>query len=81
MGKYVINGGKKISGKVKIDSAKNSVLPIIAASILTRDQVIIKNCPKICDVKNMLRILNSIGVVTEFIGSDLLIDNGLYRLI
>ena len=53
MGKYVINGGKKISGKVKIDSAKNSVLPIIAASILTRDQVIIKNCDILCARRNI----------------------------
>ena len=34
MGKYVINGGYKLDGKIKIESAKNAVLPILAASIL-----------------------------------------------
>lgn len=66
MEKYVINGNKKLSGKVRIGSAKNSVLPILAAAILTDEEVIINNCPKIADVLSMIKILTSIGVDVKF---------------
>lgn len=49
MEKYVINGGK-ISGSVKIESAKNALLPMISASVLTDEEVVIKSCPKLLDV-------------------------------
>lgn len=74
MESYVINGGHRLSGKIKVESAKNSVLPIIAASILTNEQVVIKNCPEILDVKNMVKILVSLGAKCEFFGGDLIID-------
>ena len=75
MDSYVINGGKILDGKVKIESAKNSVLPILASSILTNDDVIIKNCPKINDVLNMIKILNSLGVKTYFQENSLIINS------
>ena len=74
MGKYVIRGGIKLDGKIRAESAKNSVLPIMAGAIISDEKVIIRNCPKISDVLSMIRILNSLGVKTEFFGSDLLID-------
>lgn len=74
MGRYVIKGGNKIDGKIKIESAKNSVLPLLAGAILTDEKVVIKDCPKIKDVLNMLKILNSIGVKSEFSGGDLTVD-------
>ncbi len=73
MGKYVIYGGKKLSGKVELESAKNAVLPLLAASILTDEQVIIKNCPKILDVLNMIKILQGLGVDVKFEGKNLII--------
>ena len=54
MEKCVINGGNRLSGSIKVESAKNSVLPLLAGSILTNEQVVIKNCPKINDVLNMI---------------------------
>ncbi len=75
MAKLVILGGKKLSGNVEVCSAKNSVLPIISASILTKEQVIIKNCPKISDVINMVKIIQNLGVNCEFFGNDLIIDS------
>lgn len=74
MGKFVINGGKKLNGSVKIESAKNSVLPILAGSILTDEKVVIKNCPKIKDVLVMIKIIESAGAKTSFLGNDLIID-------
>lgn len=75
MEKFVINGGGKLSGSVRIESAKNSVLPIIAASILTDEQVVIKNCPKIVDVLNMIKIIEQLGVKTRFEQNDLILDS------
>ncbi len=74
MEKYIIHGGKKLYGSVKVESAKNSVLPILAATILTEDDVKILNVPKISDVMNMIKILNHLGVKTEFEGNDLTVN-------
>ena len=74
MEKYLINGGRKLSGKIKVESAKNSVLPILAASVLTDEEVVIENCPKIADVTSMLKILNSLGVKTRFDEDSLIIN-------
>ena len=75
MAKYLINGGKKLDGKIKIESAKNAVLPLLAGAILTEEEVIIKSCPKISDVLSMIKILKKLGVKVEFNGDDLLINS------
>ena len=61
MDKYIIDGGMKLYGKVQAQSAKNTVLPLLAASILTDEQVTIRGVPTINDVENMLRILGEVG--------------------
>ncbi len=75
MGSYVIKGGRKLSGSIKIQSAKNSVLPLIAASLLCQGEVVIQNCPKIGDVITMLDILDYLGVNAYFQGENLIIDS------
>ncbi len=61
MENYIINGGEKLYGKVEIQSAKNTVLPLLAASVLTDEPVKIRGVPIINDVENMLRILTEVG--------------------
>ena len=61
MDKYIIDGGEKLYGIVPIQSAKNTVLPLLAASVLTDEQVKIRGVPTIVDVENMLRILSEVG--------------------
>ena len=61
MDKYIIDGGQKLYGKVQIQSAKNTVLPLLAASVLTDEQVKIRGIPAINDVENMLHILTEVG--------------------
>ena len=61
MDKYIVNGGEKLYGKVEVQGAKNSVLPLLAASILTDEPVKIRGVPAIADVENMLRILTELG--------------------
>ena len=61
MDKYIIDGGEKLYGAMRAQSAKNTVLPLLAASVLTDEQVTIQNVPVITDVENMIRILIEVG--------------------
>ncbi len=61
MNEYIINGGEKLYGTVEIQRAKNTVLPLLAASVLTDEPVKIRGVPMISDVENMLRILTEVG--------------------
>lgn len=60
--KYIIEGGQKLKGSVKISGNKNSVFPCLAAAILTEEEVILENMPKITDSDVMAEILQKIGV-------------------
>lgn len=65
MDKFIIDGGEKLYGKVRVHSAKNTVLPLLAASVLTDEQVKIHGVPAINDVENMLHILSEVGCVIK----------------
>ncbi len=75
MEKYIINGGNKLYGSVEIQTAKNSVLPILAATVLTDGKVKLFNIPRITDVRNMVKILSRLGCRVEFSDGDLIIDS------
>jgi len=62
MQKFVIDGGTALSGTVVPAGNKNGALPILAASVLTEDEVVVRNVPKIDDVGAMLSLLEAIGV-------------------
>jgi len=74
MGKYFINGGKKITGSLKSDGSKNSVLPILAASILNSGESVIHNCPNISDLNLTLEILKNIGCKIKFNNNTVIIN-------
>ena len=74
MDKFMIEGGRKLYGSVKMQSAKNSVLPLFAASILTDQRVIIRETPAISDVSCMAQILRELGADVRFRGEDVHID-------
>ena len=65
MDKYIIDGGEKLYGRVRMHSAKNTVLPLLAASVLTDEPVTIRRMPTINDVENMLHILTEVGCVVK----------------
>ena len=67
MKKFLINGGNTLSGQIEIESSKNSLLPILAGTILTEDKCIIHNLPNFLDIQNMIKILNHTGLncITE----------------
>ena len=61
MEKLLISGGKPLEGEVRISGAKNSVLPILAASLLTNEDVIIGNVPHLQDVTTTISLLTEMG--------------------
>ena len=61
MESFLIRGGRRLSGTLPVDSAKNAVLPILAATVLTEDDVHIHSVPAITDAANMVAILTMLG--------------------
>ena len=74
MEKFIISGGRKIAGRVDLQSAKNSILPLIAASIIKNGKTRIKRCPKINDVLIMCEIIKSLGGSYYFENDTLCLD-------
>ena len=74
MEKFVIEGGRPLYGEIEIQSAKNAVLPLLAASVLTEERIVIHNCPRITDVLNMAQILEELGCRTSFTDGALTVD-------
>ena len=75
MDKIVVRGGKRLKGKVKIGGAKNAVLPVMTACLLTRGVSVIKNVPNLKDVATMASVLEQLGVRSERDGDVLTIDS------
>src|SRR5256885_14575006 len=65
MDKIRIQGGHSLSGTIKISGSKNSALPILAATLLTREPCIIHRVPDLSDTHYMLQILNHLGAQVE----------------
>ena len=61
MSKFIIQGGKRLEGEVKISGSKNAALPIIAATVLNGGKTILYNVPDIQDVQTMFEIIKDIG--------------------
>ncbi len=61
MSKLYINGGKRLFGELRVHGAKNSVLPILAATILCAGECVIHNCPRLSDVDASVAILEHLG--------------------
>jgi len=66
MDKFLIEGGYPLSGTVAPAGNKNAALPVLAASLLTEDEVVVRNIPRIRDVEAMLDLLDHLGVEIEW---------------
>lgn len=75
MQKLIINGNHQLNGEVTVQGAKNSVLPIIAASLLINGQSVIHNCPKITDVACSVKILQALGCKVKCEENTIIIDS------
>ncbi len=60
-GSFLVRGERALSGSIAIGGSKNAILPILAAAILTNEEVVLHNAPRLLDVENMLRILQRLG--------------------
>jgi UDP-N-acetylglucosamine 1-carboxyvinyltransferase len=65
MDKIIVHGGSKLSGCVRISGSKNSALPILAATLLTKEPCVISRVPDLSDIHYMLTILNELGCEVE----------------
>jgi len=70
-----IEGGKPLEGTISIHGAKNSVLPILAASLLAEGETVIHNCPDLTDVDVAVRILSHLGCRVRREGEKLTVDS------
>ena len=61
MEKLLIRGGKTLTGEINCSGAKNAALPVIAASLLTDDDVVLQNLPHLQDITTMFELINSMG--------------------
>ena len=74
MSRLLIRGGNRLQGEVTIQGAKNSVLPILAATILTGGSVELRRCPRLRDVEASIRILQALGCKAGWRGEVLEVD-------
>lgn len=70
-----IQGGRPLSGSVRIQGAKNSVLPLLAATLLARGTCVLRNCPGLTDVDHTLAILRSLGCRVDREGDTVTVDS------
>lgn len=73
---FVVEGGVALRGEARVDSAKNAVLPILAAAVLTPEEIVLHNVPDITDVGHMAAILTMLGCRVERSGRDMTVDCG-----
>ncbi|OQB24627.1 MAG: UDP-N-acetylglucosamine 1-carboxyvinyltransferase 1 [Firmicutes bacterium ADurb.Bin182] len=74
MSRLVVQGGKKLKGSIEVPGAKNAVLPILAASLLSTKPIRLEHCPHLLDVDNMLLILRYLGCSAEWDQDSLVIN-------
>ena len=74
MAGFRICGGEKIEGTLRVDTAKNAVLPILAASVLPQEDTVLTDCPRLGDVECMRGILRMLGCESCWEGDALRID-------
>ncbi len=65
MEKFIVHGGKQLEGSVNISGSKNAALPILAATLLIREQCVIRRVPDVSDTNYMLQILKNLGAEVE----------------
>jgi UDP-N-acetylglucosamine 1-carboxyvinyltransferase len=70
MPKYVVDGGRPLSGTIRPAGNKNAALPIIAAALLTDEEVVLENVPDIRDVRTLLELLVTLGADVEWLGDN-----------
>lgn len=79
MPKLILNGRKRLCGEITVQGAKNSVLPILAATILCEEKSILHNCPKLSDVMASIKILRHLGCICAFKENSISVDSNNFK--
>src|SRR6476659_3824782 len=66
MDALIIEGGRPLAGRVPISGAKNAALPVMAATLLTPGQHVIRNVPSLADTRTMASVLEKLGAKVDF---------------
>ncbi|MBR2895494.1 MAG: UDP-N-acetylglucosamine 1-carboxyvinyltransferase [Oscillospiraceae bacterium] len=74
MNEIILQGRRTLAGTLAVQGAKNSVLPVLAATLLHPGQTVLHRCPRLSDVDASIRILRHLGCRAEWVGDDLLVD-------
>jgi UDP-N-acetylglucosamine 1-carboxyvinyltransferase len=72
--RFLVEGGTRLAGTIEVSGAKNAALKLAAAALLAEGKTVLRNLPRIRDVKTMLAVLEGLGVETSFRGHTLEID-------
>lgn len=75
MSKLIIKGGNKLQGEISIHGAKNSALPILAATILCKGETTVHNCPQLSDVQATIKILEYLGCKVKKEGTTIIVNS------
>jgi UDP-N-acetylglucosamine 1-carboxyvinyltransferase len=76
MDKILIHGGRPLSGSIKVSGSKNSSLPILAATLLTQEQCVVRGVPDLSDTNYMLQILAHLGAQVERASGTVIVEAG-----
>ncbi|BAK98611.1 putative UDP-N-acetylglucosamine 1-carboxyvinyltransferase [Oscillibacter valericigenes Sjm18-20] len=74
MSQIIVKGGRALSGSIAVQGAKNSALPILAATILNRGETVLRGCPRLRDVDASIRILRHLGCEARWEGDALVVN-------
>ena len=75
MQKLEVFGAKKLKGQINISGSKNASLPILAATLLSKNKITLKNLPKVKDIETMITLLKSLGSKIKKVSDKIIIDN------
>lgn len=75
MGIITVTGGNKLSGELNVHGAKNSALPILAATVLIKGETVIHNCPKLSDINAAINILRHLGCIVKRDGHTITVNS------
>ncbi len=75
MEKLIVEGGRQLSGEVRISGAKNAALPLIAATLLAPGKHILRNVPDLRDTRTFIRLMGELGVTSERKGNTVTLDS------
>ena len=75
MQRLEVFGANKLKGQIRISGSKNASLPILAATLLSRKKIFLKNLPNVKDIQTMISLLRSLGSIIKLDKKDIVIDN------